>query len=139
MAQAQSWLPVYDPDPIKRERFVISFPDVTLASNVEVILTNPAIQLVASPMVHDESAELGLRVMAAGEDYFTYKPPLITLAQLNAVKATVSQTGRKYVIHFNEHVVVNSVLYAGELVRKGRYNGLSRSWAGPHKHQTTAS
>lgn len=127
---------VYDPDPIKCEGFAARFPNVALASSVDAILTNPTIHLVASAAVPDERAELGLRVMAASKDYFTDKPPLTTLAQLDAVKAAVAETGRKYAVYFNEHVVVDSVLYAGELVRQGAIGRVLQTiGVGPHRER----
>lgn len=129
---------VYDPCPNKLECFAERFPDVTIAGSVEAILANDAIHLIASAAVPDERANLGLRVIEAGKDYFTDKPPLTTLAQLRAVKAAVAKTGRKYAVYFNEHVMVDSVLYAGELVRQGAIGRVLQTIGiGPHRERGT--
>lgn len=127
---------VYDSDPIRLEQFVERFPEVEIAGSVEAILADEAIHLIASAAIPDQRADLGLRVMAAGKDYFTDKPPLTTLAQLRAVKAKAAQTGRKYAVYFNEHVVVDSVLYAGELVRQGAIGRVIQTiGVGPHRER----
>lgn len=48
----------------------------------EEILKDPEVKLVAGAAVTSERCALGLRVMAAGKDYFTDKAPLTTLEQL---------------------------------------------------------
>lgn len=129
---------VYDPCLSKLECFAKQFPDVAIAGSVEAILANDAIHLIASAAVPDERANLGLRVIEAGKDYFTDKPPLTTLAQLRAVKAVVAKTGRKYAVYFNEHVMVDSVLYAGELVHQGAIGRVLQTiGVGPHRERGT--
>ena len=54
--------------------------------------------------------------MAAGKDYFTDKTPFTTLAQLDAAKAAVARTGRKYMVYFSERLHVESAMYATDLV-----------------------
>lgn len=127
---------VYDADPIKLERFAERFPDVEIAGGIEAILADNSIQLIASAAIPNQRADLGLRVMAAGKDFFTDKPPMTTLAQLRAVKAKVAQTGRKYAVYFNEHVVVDSVLYAGALVKQGKIGRVIQTiGVGPHRER----
>jgi len=62
---------VYDPDPEKVKRFVEAFPGTRIASCEEEILTDPEVKLVCGAAVTSKRCELGLRVMAAGKDYFT--------------------------------------------------------------------
>ena len=59
------------------------------------------------------------RAMRAGKDYFTDKAPLISLEQLDAARAAVRETGRKYMVCFSERLQSESAVYAGELIRQG--------------------
>ena len=57
--------------------------------------------------------------MEAGKDYFTDKTPFTDLAQLDAAKAAVARTGRKYMVYFSERLHVESAMYATDLVASG--------------------
>ena len=72
---------VYDPDSKKVEAFLKPFPQAKAASSEEEILADPDVKLVCSAAITSKRCELGLRVMAAGKDYFTDKAPLTTLEQ----------------------------------------------------------
>ena len=87
---------VYDPDPKKVQNFIAAFPGTKAASSEEEILADPEVKLICGAAVTSKRCELGLRVMAAGKDYFTDKAPLTTLAQLQAAKDMVKKTGKKH-------------------------------------------
>ena len=70
---------VYDPDPEKVKAFQKSFPTAKAAASEEEVLSDPEVKLVCGAAVTSERCALGLRVMAAGKDYFTDKAPLTTL------------------------------------------------------------
>lgn len=89
---------VYDPDSEKVKKFQEAFPSVKAASSEEEILADPEIKLVCGAAVTSERCALGLRVMAAGKDYFTDKAPLTTLKQLEQAKEMVAKTGKKYMV-----------------------------------------
>lgn len=112
---------VYDPDPKKVETFLQRCKDknVRVAESEEAVLADPEVQMVVSSRVTSERAALGIRAMKAGKDYFVDKAPLTTLEQLEAVKATIAETGRKYMVCYGERLSSESALYAGELVKKG--------------------
>lgn len=110
---------VYDPDPVKVQNFIKAFPGTRAASSEEEILNDPQVSLVCSAAVTSLRCALGLRVMAAGKDYFTDKAPLTTLEQLAAAKEMVRKTGKKYMVYYSERLHVESAVYAGELIRQG--------------------
>ena len=89
---------VYDPDPEKVKAFCKAFPQVRAASSEEEVLEDPEVKLVCSAAVTSLRCALGLRVMAAGKDYFTDKAPLTSLEQLEKAKEMVEKTGRKYMV-----------------------------------------
>ena len=61
-------------------------------------------QLVVAAAVPCEHGPLGCRVLRSGKDYFTDKTPFTTLEQLDQAHRAVNETGRKYVVYFNERI-----------------------------------
>lgn len=110
---------VYDPDPEKVAGFQRAFPEARAASCEEEVLADPEVRLVCGAAVTSERCALGLRVMAAGKDYFTDKAPLTTLEQLEAAKEMVERTGRKYMVYYSERIHVEAAVFAGQLIQEG--------------------
>ncbi|SCW71483.1 Predicted dehydrogenase [Paenibacillus tianmuensis] len=125
---------VYDPDPAKVEAFVKRYPQAKAAASDGEILRDPSIQLVAAAAVPSERGALGVRVMSAGKDYFTDKTPFTALSQLEAARAKVKETGRKYMVYYSERLHVESAVFAGELIQKGAIGRVVHvmGW-GPHR------
>ena len=125
---------VYDPDPAKVARFLQQFPQAQVANSLETILNDATVDLVASAAIPSERCPLGLKVMAAGKDYFTDKAPLTTLEQLEDAKAMVAKTGRKYAVYYSERLHVESAVFAGELIRQGAIGRIIQTLGtGPHR------
>ena len=110
---------VYDPDPAKVAAFQKAFPEAQAASGEKQVLEDPEVKLVCGAAVTSERCALGLRVMAAGKDYFTDKAPLTTLEQLTAARDRTRRTGRKYMVYYSERIHVESAVYAGQLIEAG--------------------
>ena len=110
---------VYDADPAKVAAFRKVHPEAEVASSEAEILEDPTIQLVAAAAVPNLRAGLGMRVMAAGKDYFTDKAPFTTLEQLAEARRLVAETGRKYMVYYSERLHTDSAMYAGELIAQG--------------------
>lgn len=125
---------VYDPDPEKVARFVKAYPQAMVAESEEQLLVDPQTKLVAGAHITSERCALGLRVLDAGKDYFTDKAPLTTMAQLEAAKAAVARTGRKYMCYYGERLHSESALYAGQLIDRGAIGRVvSVAGFGPHR------
>lgn len=125
---------VYDPDPAKVKDFLERFPQATAAKSEAQVLEDAETQLVASAAVTNLRCALGLRVMDAGKDYFTDKAPLTTLAQLDAAKAKVRETGRKYMVYYSERLHVEGAIFAGQLIEQGAIGRvLQVIGLGPHR------
>jgi predicted dehydrogenase len=125
---------VWDPDPKKMDAFVEKFPQVKRARSEDEILSDPEVKLVAGAAVTSERCPLGLRVMAAGKDYFTDKAPLTTLEQLAQAQAQVKETGRKYMCYYSERLHVESAVFAGELIAQGAIGKVIQVLGtGPHR------
>nr|WP_318383240.1 Gfo/Idh/MocA family oxidoreductase [uncultured Enterobacter sp.] len=125
---------VYDPDAAKVDAFLKHYPQAQVAPSLAVILDDPQVQLVAGAAVPSERCPLGLKVMAAGKDYFTDKAPLTTLEQLDDAKAMVAKTGRKYAVYYSERLHVESAVFAGQLVAQGAIGRVVQTLGvGPHR------
>ena len=110
---------VYDPDSAKVESFCKIFPGAKVARSEQEILDATDIKLVASAAIASDRCALGLRVMDAGKDYFADKPLMTTMAQLDAARAKVQATGRKYAGYYAERLHVEAAVYAGDLIQQG--------------------
>ncbi|MDR3334936.1 MAG: gfo/Idh/MocA family oxidoreductase, partial [Treponema sp.] len=90
--------------------------------------------LVAGATKTSERCALGLRVLAAGKDYFTDKAPLTTLEQLEAAREAVRTTGKKYAVYYSERIHVESAVFAGELIEQGAIGRVLQVIGfGPHR------
>lgn len=113
------WVYAYGQDAKQLADFKAQHGDVPVAASIDQILNDKSVQLVAAAPIPDQRTPLGLKVMAAGKDYLSDKPGIITLAQLAQVRAAVKATGRKYAIMYSERLEVPSAIKAGELVQAG--------------------
>jgi predicted dehydrogenase len=95
------------------------YPEAKLAASEDEILSDPAIQLVASAAIPDLRAPLGLRVMRHGKDYLSDKPAMTTLEQLAEVRKAIKETGRTFAIMYSERLEVRAAVQAGELIHAG--------------------
>ena len=110
---------VYDADPEKVAAFKKRFPAVEIAASEEEVLEHPDLKLIASATVPSERCALGLRVMAAGKDYFVDKGPFTTLEQLEATRKKAAETNQKYMVYYSERLHVECAVFASELVMQG--------------------
>ncbi|HBI72611.1 MAG TPA: hypothetical protein DEG06_08955 [Lachnospiraceae bacterium] len=125
---------VYDPDQEKVKKFVNTFPGTKIASSEEEILNDPEVKLICGAAVTSKRCDLGLRVMAAGKDYFTDKAPLTTLVQLESAKEMVKKTGKKYMVYYSERLHVESAVFAGQLIEEGAIGRVIQVLGmGPHR------
>lgn len=125
---------IWDPDERKLQNYLAMYPQAKRARSEEEILDDPEVRLVAGAAVTSERCALGLRVMDAGKDYFTDKAPLTTLAQLDAAKAKVRETGRKYAVYYSERLHVEDAVFAGELIKEGAIGRVIQTVGmGPHR------
>ena len=125
---------VYDPDPKKVEAFLQKFPQAKAAQSEEEVLADPEVKLVCGAAVTSERCALGLRVMAAGKDYFTDKARLTTLEQLAAAREMTAKTGRKYMVYYSERLHVEAAVFAGQLIEQGAIGRVFHvDGFGPHR------
>ncbi|MDR3248270.1 MAG: Gfo/Idh/MocA family oxidoreductase, partial [Treponema sp.] len=124
----------YDPNPVYMQNFAKQFPNVKPAASEEEILGDPAVILVAGADMTSERCALGLKVMAAGKDYFTDKAPLTTLEQLEDARIMAKKTSRKYAVYYSERIHVESAVFAGQLIEQGAIGRVLQVIGfGPHR------
>jgi predicted dehydrogenase len=125
---------VYDPDEKKVAVFREKYPQAKAARSLDEILADDQVKLVTAAAIPCDRGPLGLRVMAAGKDYFTDKTPFTSLNQLDDAKAAVARTGRKYMVYFSERLHVESAMYATDLVAGGAIGRVVQVIGlGPHR------
>lgn len=125
---------VYDPDSRKVKEFCKRFPMALKARSEHEILQDVKVHMVAGAAVPSERCSLGLLVMEHDKDYFTAKPPLTTLEQLELARAKVSETGKKYAVFYNERLGVESAVYAGYLLEQDAIGRVIHVMGtGPHR------
>lgn len=125
---------VYDPDPNKVAQFAKTYPQVQIALSEEQVLQDPQTHMVCGAHITNERGPLGLRVMAAGKDYFTDKAPFTTTAQLNAAKEMVKKTGRKYMVYYGERIHCQAATLAGQMIEAGEIGEVIHvEGFGPHR------
>lgn len=125
---------VYDPDPEKVSRFVKAFPQAQPVTELDRILDDKAVHLVAGAAVTSKRCDLGLKVMEADKDYFTDKAPLTSLEQLASAQAMVRKTGKKYAVYYSERIHNESAVFAGQLIREGAIGRVLQVLGlGPHR------
>lgn len=125
---------IYDPDSKKVESLLKAHPQAKVATSQEQVLQDPEVHLVASSKIASERADLGIQAMTCGKDYFADKAPLTTLNQLQRVKDTIAQTGRKYNAYYSERLHVESAVFAGQLIADGAIGRVVQVIGmGPHR------
>ncbi|MCP4398863.1 MAG: Gfo/Idh/MocA family oxidoreductase [bacterium] len=125
---------VYDPDPEKVALFCKSYEQVKIAPSEEDILEDDSIQLVAGANIPSDRAVLGIRAMERGKDYFTDKPPFITLEQLEQARRKTAETQRKFFVYYAERLHVESAIFAGRLIEQGAIGRVIQvTGFGPHR------
>lgn len=110
---------VYDEDSKKAAEFAKRYPGCTLMDREE-IFSDTSIQLIASAIRPDRRASLGIEAMESGKHYFCDKPGMLTLAEVDEVRAACGRCGKKYMVYFGERVHVEGAVYAEKLIREGR-------------------
>jgi predicted dehydrogenase len=119
---------------VKLAAFLKAYPGTQTAASLEQILADPAVKLVATAAVPNQRGPIGCRVMQAGKDYFTDKPPFTTLDQLAEAKKVAAATGKKYMVYYSERLHVESAMYATDLVQQGAIGRVLQVLGlGPHR------
>ncbi|MBB6429247.1 Gfo/Idh/MocA family protein [Algisphaera agarilytica] len=125
---------VFDPNHPEAAQSLAEQHNATVPDSLQTILDDPEVQLVAAAAIPNERAPLGIKCMDAGKHYFTDKTPLVSLEQLEHVKAAVARTGKKYMVYFSERLHVECAMHATTLVEQGAIGKVIQvTGFGPHR------
>jgi predicted dehydrogenase len=125
---------VYDPDPKKVADFLQKFPGTPVAPSLDAILADAKVKLVATAAIPAQRGPIGCRVMRAGKDYFTDKPPFTTLAQLDEARRVATATGKKFMVYYSERLHNEAAMFATDLVHQGAVGRVRQVLGlGPHR------
>ncbi len=125
---------VYDADAKLLAQFCNAFPGVQVCASEDEVIEKQDIQLIASAAIPSHRAEIGVRAMDAGKDYFVDKAPAITLEQVADMRKACERTGRKCFIYYGESLCDSAVAYAKQVIRQGQIGQVIHvNGAAPHR------
>lgn len=121
-------------EPERVAEFARIYPAAKQAREIDEILEDPTIDLVASAVLPNERAPLGIRVMRHGKDYSAAKPAFTRLEQVQEARRVQAETERIFAVHFGERFDNKATAHAGELVRQGAIGQVIQTTGfGPHR------
>lgn len=124
----------YVEEPDLRQQFQALHPDAQLARSAAEILEDETIQIIASSIIPNERAPLGIEVMRHGKDYFVDKAGFTSLAQLAEAREVQKETGRIYSVFYGERFENKATVKAAELVKAGAIGRVIQTVGlGPHR------
>lgn len=98
--------------------FLRKYRDVTVTDEA-AILSDSEVRLVATADIPVRRADLGVRVMRAGKDFFTDKAASVGHDQLDRLEKAINETGRRFFVFYSERVASPAAVCAKELIDKG--------------------
>ncbi len=110
---------VYEENTELLNAFKNIFPQAIACDSENEILSDSSVKLIASAGIPSERADIGIRAMNAGKDFFVDKAPVISLSQLEAVKKKAWETKAKYFVYYGESIDNESAVFARQLISRG--------------------
>lgn len=122
-----------DGDPQPLAGYMERFPDLHRFETLDAALAAGADLALVSNIPADR-AGVAIKAMQTGHDVMTDKPGCTSLAQLDALKVCVAETGRIWSINFSERFEVPCVTLADQLVQEGAIGRVVHTTGlGPHR------
>ncbi|MBV8037231.1 Gfo/Idh/MocA family oxidoreductase [Roseateles sp.] len=122
------------PGAVTESGFQERFPGIPKVADRRQLLEDPSIGLITCAAIPRDRAEHALEAMRHGKDFMADKPGVISLAQLDQVRAVQRETGRIFSVNFTERFEVRAVTKATELVRAGAIGRVLQTVGlGPHR------
>jgi predicted dehydrogenase len=120
-------------DPHVLEGFRKRFPDLKPVERRRLI-EDPSIQVICCAAVPRDRAAIAVEAMRHGKDVMVDKPGATTMAELDAVRRAVKETGRIWSICFSERFVVPAMEVVTKLVAEGAIGRVVQTVGlGPHR------
>jgi len=116
------------------DEYIKTFPQAKRAADKREILEDPSIQLIVSATIPDVRADTAIEIMRHGKDVMVDKPGVITLEQLERVKAVQAETKRIFAVCYSERFESRATQKASELVAAGAIGKVIQTVGlGPHR------
>jgi len=113
--------------------FADRYPQARRVPEPAAILEDDRVDLVLTAAIPDTRAGIAIAAMRHGRDVLSDKPGMVSLAELDAVRAAQRQTGRIYAVLYSEHFETPCTVHAGELVAAGAIGEVVQTTGlGPH-------
>jgi predicted dehydrogenase len=114
--------------------YAAKYPQARRVADRRAILDDKSIALVLTSAIPAQRAEIAVAAMRAGKDVMSDKPGMTSLAQLEAIRRAVAETGRIFSVCYSEHFETRSTVKAGELVAAGAIGEvIHTAGLGPHR------
>jgi predicted dehydrogenase len=110
---------VYDSDRKKAEYFISRYPQAKCANSQEEVLADKNVSMIVSAIKPCQRAELGIKAMLSGKDFFADKPGMLKLSDIDEVSKVCKSTNRRFFIYFSERIHVEGAMYAQKLIQEG--------------------
>ncbi len=110
---------VFDTDKNAINQFKSKYPQVKTALSLDDILCDSEVNLIVSADIPSKRAELAIKSMRSGHNFFVDKAPALTLDECKAVKRTQIETGMKYFVYYSELITNPAAIFAKQLVGRG--------------------
>ena len=125
----------YEAEPELAAEFARRFPRARQAREAAEVLESDRLALIASAIVPDQRAPLGVEAMRHGKDYLSDKPAFTTLDQLAEARRVQRETGQIYSVSYSERLQNAATVRAAELVLEHGAIGrpLQTIGMGPHR------
>lgn len=123
-----------DGSPETLNGFAQRFPDLPRVQDKRALLEDPRIDVILTAAVADQRASIAIEAMQHGKDVMADKPGCTTLADLEAIRRTIDETGRIWSVNFSERFLVPAVGEALRLAREGAIGRVVQTIGlGPHR------
>ena len=122
----------------ERNHFLSIYPQAKSATEAD-ILQNADVDLVVIAGIPAERAEAAVRAMRVGKDVLSAKAPAISLEQLNLLRRTVEETGRRYFVFYSERLDLMWIMSSEEFLKEcvtnktGKNTGKRSIWFNGNK------
>lgn len=110
---------VYDDNKALVKAYVEKYPQVKVASNLDEVLNDREVDLIASADIPSRRAKLAIASMESDHHLFVDKAPALTLDECHAIQDTCKKSGKKYFVYYSELIENDATIFAKQLVERG--------------------
>ena len=110
---------VYETDRLSVKNFSDCFPKCAVCENESEIYSDEEVKLIVCAAIPCDRADIAVKSMNAGKDFFVDKAPFINIEDLEKIKNAIKTTKRKYFVFYSESIDNESSIFARNLIKRG--------------------